>query len=178
MLHRVALVRINVSEERISSIIRATGFGELGTLAVTGNRRRLPRNTIHTYRLFSPWWWRCCVPPKLRFLQESYRVRPCLRSTSTTKRRRQKSVPETFWSRCKTNRWTIFRNVTESWSLNFSWRWILILLSLESDVEGSGGNLQTFGRFLLSPTAWWRMPALNFEAADFAETWVAIRHPE
>jgi hypothetical protein len=46
MLHRVALVRSDVSEDGISSIIRATRIGELGTtLAVTSNRRTLRRNT-------------------------------------------------------------------------------------------------------------------------------------
>jgi hypothetical protein len=45
MLRRVALVRTDVSEELISSIIRVTIIGELGTLAVTSNRRTLRRNT-------------------------------------------------------------------------------------------------------------------------------------
>jgi hypothetical protein len=36
MLHRVALVRTDVSEERIASIVRVTGIGKLETmLAVT-----------------------------------------------------------------------------------------------------------------------------------------------
>jgi hypothetical protein len=39
MLRRVALVRIDVSEELSASIIRVTRIGELGTLAVTSNRR-------------------------------------------------------------------------------------------------------------------------------------------
>jgi hypothetical protein len=39
MLRRGALVGIDVSEERSASIIRATRIGELGTLAVTSNRR-------------------------------------------------------------------------------------------------------------------------------------------
>jgi hypothetical protein len=39
MLRRVALVRIDVSEELTASIIRVTRIGELGTLAVTSNRR-------------------------------------------------------------------------------------------------------------------------------------------
>jgi hypothetical protein len=39
MLRRVALVRTDVSEERITSIIRVTRIGKLGKmLAVTGNR--------------------------------------------------------------------------------------------------------------------------------------------
>jgi hypothetical protein len=46
MLHRVALVRTDVSEELSASIIRVTRIGEIGTtLAVTSNRRKLRRNT-------------------------------------------------------------------------------------------------------------------------------------
>jgi hypothetical protein len=41
MLRRVALVRIDVSEELSASIIGVTRLGELGTLAVTSNRRTL-----------------------------------------------------------------------------------------------------------------------------------------
>jgi hypothetical protein len=44
MLLRVALVRTDVSEERIASI-EVTRIGELGTLAVTSNRSTLLRNT-------------------------------------------------------------------------------------------------------------------------------------
>jgi hypothetical protein len=44
MLRRVALVRTDISEELSASIIRVT-IGELGTtLAVTSNRRALPRS--------------------------------------------------------------------------------------------------------------------------------------
>jgi hypothetical protein len=46
MLRRMALVRTNVSEERIASIIRMTRIGELGTLAVTSNRNTLRTNAI------------------------------------------------------------------------------------------------------------------------------------
>jgi demethoxyubiquinone hydroxylase (CLK1/Coq7/Cat5 family) len=46
MLRRVALVKTDVSEEHIASIIRVTRIGELGTtLVVTSNRRTLRRNT-------------------------------------------------------------------------------------------------------------------------------------
>jgi hypothetical protein len=45
MSHRVALVRTDVSEELSASIIRVTRISELGTLAVTNNRRKLRRNT-------------------------------------------------------------------------------------------------------------------------------------
>jgi hypothetical protein len=41
----VALVRTDVSEERSASIVRVTRICELGTLAVTSNRRTLRRNT-------------------------------------------------------------------------------------------------------------------------------------
>jgi hypothetical protein len=49
MLHRVALVRKDVSEEPSSSIIRVTRIGELRTLAVTSNRhthRYIPKDGI------------------------------------------------------------------------------------------------------------------------------------
>jgi hypothetical protein len=47
MLRLVALVRTDVSEERSTSIIRVTRFGELETmLAVNSNRRTLQRNTL------------------------------------------------------------------------------------------------------------------------------------
>jgi hypothetical protein len=41
MLRRVALVRTDVSDELSASFIRVTRIGELGTLAVTSNRRTL-----------------------------------------------------------------------------------------------------------------------------------------
>jgi hypothetical protein len=44
MLHRVTLVRTDVSEELCTSFIRLTRISELGTtLAVTSNRRMLCR---------------------------------------------------------------------------------------------------------------------------------------
>jgi hypothetical protein len=52
MLRLVALVRTDVSEERGISIMTVTGIGELGTLAVTNNRRTLRRNTILLYVVF------------------------------------------------------------------------------------------------------------------------------
>jgi hypothetical protein len=44
MLRHMALVRTDVSEELGAFIIRTTGMSELGTLAVTSNRRTLRRN--------------------------------------------------------------------------------------------------------------------------------------
>jgi hypothetical protein len=42
MLRRVAIVRTDVKKERIASVVRVTGIGELGTtLAVTSNRNQL-----------------------------------------------------------------------------------------------------------------------------------------
>jgi hypothetical protein len=49
MLRRVALVRTDVSEELSASFIRVTRMGELGTLAVTSNRRTLRRNTNNVF---------------------------------------------------------------------------------------------------------------------------------
>jgi hypothetical protein len=46
VLRRVALIRTDVSEECIASIIKVTKIGELGTLAVISTRRTLQRNTI------------------------------------------------------------------------------------------------------------------------------------
>jgi hypothetical protein len=59
MLRRVALVRINVSEELSASFIRVTRIGELGTtLAVTNNRRLQANYTDSATANF----WRNLVP--------------------------------------------------------------------------------------------------------------------
>jgi hypothetical protein len=54
ILRRAALVITDVSEEPSASIIRVIRIGELGTLAVTSNRRTLRRNTeegiLHSHR--------------------------------------------------------------------------------------------------------------------------------
>jgi hypothetical protein len=55
-LHRVTLVRTDVSEDLSSSFIRVTRIGELGTtLAVTNNRRTLRRNT--KYLKYLTWYF-------------------------------------------------------------------------------------------------------------------------
>jgi hypothetical protein len=46
ILCHVGFVRTDVLEECIVSIIRVTGIGELGTLAVTSNRGMLQKNTV------------------------------------------------------------------------------------------------------------------------------------
>jgi hypothetical protein len=55
MLHRVALVRTDVSEERSASIIRVTKIGELGTtlakLATDACYEEIPEDAIlHSHR--------------------------------------------------------------------------------------------------------------------------------
>jgi hypothetical protein len=53
MLRRVALVKIDVSEELSASFIRVTRIGELGTtLAVTALQRSVRRLLVH--RFLSP----------------------------------------------------------------------------------------------------------------------------
>jgi hypothetical protein len=50
MLRHVALVRTDVSEELSASFIRVTRIRELGTtLAITGNRRTVRRNTWYLH---------------------------------------------------------------------------------------------------------------------------------
>jgi tRNA A37 threonylcarbamoyladenosine dehydratase len=44
MIRRVALVRTEVSEKLRATIIKVIRIGELGTLAVTSNRRSFLRN--------------------------------------------------------------------------------------------------------------------------------------
>jgi hypothetical protein len=46
MLRRVALLKTDVSQERVASVIRVTRHGEVGTLAVTSNQSTLRRNTM------------------------------------------------------------------------------------------------------------------------------------
>jgi hypothetical protein len=50
MLRRVALVRADVAEERIASIITVTRIGELlRTLAITSNRAAKKRASVASY---------------------------------------------------------------------------------------------------------------------------------
>jgi hypothetical protein len=63
MLHRVALVRTDVSEEVSASFIRVTRIGELGTtLAVTSNRRMLRRNTKWSCLFSKMQTVKCIIP--------------------------------------------------------------------------------------------------------------------
>jgi hypothetical protein len=47
MLRRVAIIRIDVSEEHIASVIRVTRIGELGMVAVTTNQGAQHTQNIH-----------------------------------------------------------------------------------------------------------------------------------
>jgi hypothetical protein len=49
MLRHVVLVRTEVSEELSASIIRVAKIGELGTLAITSNRRTLRIASVVSY---------------------------------------------------------------------------------------------------------------------------------
>jgi hypothetical protein len=83
---RAAVVRTDVLEERIASIIRVERISELRTmLAVTSKWRTLLRNTnsecsncqlllklFLARGFFPPWWWRQYGPPKHPFLQEPH----------------------------------------------------------------------------------------------------------
>jgi hypothetical protein len=58
MLRRVALVRTDVSEEYVASIIRVR-IGELETsLAITSKRGTRRRNTMNTIKILSMYWYR------------------------------------------------------------------------------------------------------------------------
>jgi hypothetical protein len=73
----VTLVKTDVSEEGVASIIKVTRISELIImLAVISNWSTLQRNILLTLFLarwfFSPWWLRRYVPPKLLLLRESH----------------------------------------------------------------------------------------------------------
>jgi hypothetical protein len=61
MSRRVALLRIDVSEKVIPSIISVSILSEVGT-------------PLEARRFLSPWWWGRYLHPKRRFLEESHIV--------------------------------------------------------------------------------------------------------
>jgi hypothetical protein len=66
LLHRVALLGSDTSEEYKDSIITVTRIDELGkTLTVTSNRRKLRKNSICSQR--APMWVFLSVPEKYVF---------------------------------------------------------------------------------------------------------------
>jgi hypothetical protein len=71
MLHCVALVRTDVSEELGASIIKVTRIGELGTLAVTSNRLVVMANIPSSPILVTLMMEVLSSPRKRPFLQES-----------------------------------------------------------------------------------------------------------
>jgi hypothetical protein len=83
-LRRVALMRTDVSKDRIASIIGGTRIGELGkTLAITSNRcivflrsdlRLLDTDNVPTSPNIVTLTMEVIVPPKRRFLQEQQGV--------------------------------------------------------------------------------------------------------
>jgi hypothetical protein len=98
MLHRVALVRTDVSEELSASIITVTRMGELGTLAVTCNRRKLVTQAKRAHFIFLRSLRRFLVtanivpsPPTLIIL-----MMEALSSSSTSAltRATQRNIPE------------------------------------------------------------------------------------
>jgi hypothetical protein len=82
MLHRVALVRTDVSKELIASFIKVTRIGKLGTLAVTSNRTTL-RRLLVTANVPS-------LPILVTLMKEA--VRSC--ETSLLTRATRRNIPE------------------------------------------------------------------------------------
>jgi hypothetical protein len=77
MVHRVALIQIDVLKERIASIIRLQRISELGTtLAATSNRNKLlvTANVVPSSLILVTLMMQAILYPSHRFLQESNRV--------------------------------------------------------------------------------------------------------
>jgi hypothetical protein len=66
MLHRVALVRADVSKELSASIITVTRIGELGTLAITRNRSTMHINTKYFLLSCTLYFFAACFGCELR----------------------------------------------------------------------------------------------------------------
>jgi hypothetical protein len=93
MLRRVALVRTDVSEELSASFIRVRRIGELGiTLAVSSNRRRLPKLVFlrRVRRLLVT----ACVFPCSPILVTLMTAAMCTTETSVLTRATRHNIPE------------------------------------------------------------------------------------
>jgi hypothetical protein len=71
MLRRAALVRTDISEELNVSIIRVTRIDELGTLAVTSNRRTLHGLKRYEAQTVKPVKTRCYTTTHKRIREPS-----------------------------------------------------------------------------------------------------------
>jgi hypothetical protein len=79
MLRRLALVRPNILEECIASIVRVTIIGEIGTVWHIGLIHSVIRlvvtaNVVHTSPILVTLMMEAIVPTKRRFLQEPHNI--------------------------------------------------------------------------------------------------------
>jgi hypothetical protein len=97
MLRRVAIVRNDVSGNRIAFIISVTTIGKLGTtLAVTSNRSTLQSNTMY-YQVFLRCMFRLLVTakvPSLYILVTLMMDAMCFSESSIPTRATRRNIPE------------------------------------------------------------------------------------